>query len=45
MILLYYKFEDKQKPYLNFTAKLTIGVTASNKHIQYCVNKVEVNIA
>ena len=23
--------------------KLTIGVTASDKHIQYCVNKVEVN--
>ena len=45
MILLYYKFEDKQKPYLNFIAKLTIGVTASNKHIQYSVNKVEVNTA
>ena len=42
MILLYYKFEDEQIPYLNFTAKLTIGVTASNKHIQYSVNKVEV---
>ena len=45
MILLYYKFEDKYKPYMNFIAKLTIGVTASKKHIQYSVNKVEVNTA
>ena len=43
MILLYYKFEDVKKTYLNFVAKLTIGVTASEKHIQYSVNKVEVN--
>jgi hypothetical protein len=43
MILLYYKFEDEQRSYLNFIVKLTIGVTASNKHIQYSVNKVEVN--
>ena len=43
MILLYYKFDDEQLPYLNFIAKLTIGVTAENKHIQYSVNKVEVN--
>ena len=43
MILLYYKFENEQKTYLNFVVKLTIGVTASYKHIQYCVNKVEVN--
>ena len=42
MILLYYKFEDKEKPYLNFVVKLTIGVTASDKHIQYSVKKVEV---
>ena len=43
MILLYYKFEDVKKTYLNFVAKLTIGVTASDKHIQYSVNKVEVS--
>ena len=43
MILLYYKFEDVKKTYLNFVAKLTIGVTASEKHIQYSVNKVEVS--
>ena len=45
LILLYYKFENEQKPYLNFMVKLTIGVTASSKHIQYSVNKVEVNTA
>lgn len=43
IIILYYTFEGMDKPYLNFTAKLTIGVTASKKHIQYSVNKVEVN--
>lgn len=42
IIILYYTFESIDKPYLNFTAKLTIGVTASQKHIQYSVNKVEV---
>lgn len=35
-------FERKDKPYLNFTAKLTIGVLANMKHIQYSVNKIEV---
>ena len=43
MILLYYKFENEEKTYLNFTVKVTIGVTALQKHIQYSVNKVEVN--
>ena len=42
MILLYYQFENEQFDYMNFTVKLTIGVTASQKHIQYSVNKVEV---
>ena len=43
MVLLYYKFENEQKAYMNFVVKVTIGVTASDKHIQYSVNKVEVN--
>lgn len=43
IILLYYTFENEEIPYLNFTVKLTIGVTTSQKHIQYSVNKVEVN--
>ena len=42
MIILYYTFERKNKPLLNFTAKLTIGVLADMKHIQYSVNKIEV---
>ena len=40
--VLHYMFTDDQKPYLNFVAKLTIGIKADNKHIQYCINKVEV---
>lgn len=43
MVLLYYKFENAQKAYLNFVVKVSIGVTASDKHIQYSVNKVEVS--
>ena len=41
MILLFYDFRDNEKPYLNFTVKLTVGVKASGKHVQYCVNKVD----
>ena len=29
-------------PYLNFTVKLTVGIRADDKHVQYCVNKIEV---
>ena len=42
MVILYYTFKNDEKTYLNFTAKLTIGVTTSQKHIQYSVNKVEI---
>ena len=42
MVILYYTFKNDEKPYLNFTAKLTIGVTTSQKQIQYSVNKVEI---
>ena len=40
--VLHYMFTDNDRPYLNFVAKLTIGIKADDKHIQYCVNKVEV---
>ena len=40
--VLHYLFTDNDRPYLNFAAKLTIGIKADDKHIQYCVNKVEV---
>ena len=41
MILLYYNFIDEERDYLNFRAKLTIGVMTDGKHVQYCVNKIE----
>ena len=44
MLSLYHTFERKDKPFLNFTAKLTIGVLADMKHIQYSVNKIEVQM-
>ena len=40
--ILYHTFENKDVEYLNFTVKLTIGIKADNKHVQYCVNKIEV---
>ena len=40
--VLHYMFTDTHRPYLNFVAKLTIGIKADKKHIQYCINKVEV---
>lgn len=42
MVILYYSFENDEIPYLNFIAKLTIGVTAAQKNIQYSINKIEV---
>ena len=40
--ILYHTFENKKLEYLNFTVKLTIGIKADSKHVQYCVNKIEV---
>ena len=42
MAILYYDFINESLPYLNFKVKLTIGIRADNKHVQYCVNKIEV---
>ena len=42
MAILYYDFVNIERYYLNFKVKLTIGVKADNKHVQYCVNKIEV---
>ena len=42
MILLYHHFVNEEKEYLDFYVKLTIGVMTGGKHIQYCVNKIEV---
>ena len=41
IVVLHYKFTNEEYPYLNFVAKLTIGIKADGKHVQYCVNKVE----
>ena len=42
MVLLYHRFEDEEKDYMNFVVKLTIGVMTGGKHVQYCVNKIEI---
>ncbi|MBR4198259.1 MAG: hypothetical protein IKQ94_05730 [Bacteroidales bacterium] len=42
MLILYYTFSNDNLDYLNFTVKLTIGIKADKKHVQYCVNKIEV---
>lgn len=42
MAILYYCFIDEAIQYLNFKVKLTIGIRADNKHVQYCINKIEV---
>ena len=41
MMILYYQFSNSKFDYLNFTVKLTIGIRAMGKHIQYAVNKIE----
>lgn len=41
IVVLHYKISNATIPYLNFYAKLTIGIKADNKHVQYCINKVE----
>ena len=40
--VLYYDMVDDNIPYLNYKVKLTIGIRSNNKHVQYCVNKIEV---
>lgn len=40
--VLYYDFVHSNVDYLNFKVKLTIGIRSDNKHVQYCVNKIEV---
>ena len=42
MAILYYNFVNTEYNYLNFNTKLTIGIRSDNKHVQYCVNKIEV---
>ena len=39
---LYYDFVDAEKPYMNFTVQLLLGVRNNGKHLQYAINKVDV---
>jgi len=41
MAVLYYKFVDEKKWYMNFTVRLVLGVKSDGRHIQYSVNKVD----
>jgi hypothetical protein len=41
--VLYFDFINYDVAYLNFKVKLTIGIRSSFKHVQYCVNKIEIN--
>lgn len=41
MAILYYNFVNNEQECLNFKVKLTIGIKANGKHVQYCVNKIE----
>ena len=40
--VLYYDIINTNINYLNFKVKLTIGIKTSNKHVQYCVNKIDI---
>lgn len=42
ILILYYTFTSKEYEYLNFTVKVTIGIKADNKCVQYAVNKIEI---
>ena len=42
VVLLYYSFTNNKFDYMNFTVKLTIGVKDDGKHIQYCINKINI---
>ena len=39
---LYYDFVDERLDYMNFTVKLTLGIKSDGRHIQYSVNKIEI---
>jgi hypothetical protein len=39
---LYYEFVDAEKEYLNFTARLILGVKNNGNHIQYSITKIDV---
>ncbi|MDR2231633.1 MAG: hypothetical protein LBE56_00755 [Tannerella sp.] len=42
MAKLYYDFTDYEYDYLNFTVKLILGIKSDGRHIQYSVNKIDI---
>jgi len=42
VMLLYYHFTNIETPLLDFWVRLTIGIKTDGKHIQYAVNKVDI---
>ena len=42
MATLYYEFVDAEREYLNFTAKLMLGIKNEGTHIQYSITKIDV---
>ena len=42
MAVLFYEFKNEKDDYLNFTIKLTLGIKNDGRHIQYSVNKVDI---
>jgi len=40
--ILFYYFVNVDVDYLNFKVKLTIGIKADDKHVQYCINKIDI---
>jgi len=42
VMLLYYHFDNSENHLLNFWVKLTVGIKTGGKHIQYAVNKVDI---
>jgi hypothetical protein len=42
MAVLFYEFNNEKYDYLNFTVKLTLGIKNDGRHIQYSVNKIDI---
>ena len=42
MAVLFYEFKNEKCDYLNFTVKLTLGIKNDGRHIQYSINKVDI---
>jgi hypothetical protein len=43
MAVLYYNFTDSERWYMNFTVKLILGIKSDGRHIQYSINKIDID--